>query len=80
MVEPNLWRCGQRDQLAAEVERLRVDNQRLRARVDELAGRPVEIGDGVMFHFPEPAQGVRCGLECVDAAADQRGCDGLLCS
>jgi adenylate cyclase len=48
----------------------------------ELAGRLVEIvhefahrgggrvvkllGDGVMFHFPEPAQGVRCGLELVD--------------
>jgi adenylate cyclase len=30
-------------------------------------GRPVKpLGDGVMFHFPEPAQGVRCGLELVD--------------
>jgi len=39
--------------------------------VHELAhrrgGRPVKLlGDGVMFHFPEPAQGVRCGLELVD--------------
>jgi adenylate cyclase len=48
----------------------------------ELAGRLVEIvhelahryggrlvkllGDGVMFHFPEPGQAVRCGLELVD--------------
>ena len=24
------------------------------------------LGDGVMFHFPDPAQGVRCGLELVD--------------
>ena len=24
------------------------------------------LGDGVMFHFPVPAQGVRCGLELVD--------------
>jgi adenylate cyclase len=30
-------------------------------------GRPVKLlGDGVMFHFPEPAQGVWCGLELVD--------------
>ena len=30
-------------------------------------GRPVKLlGDGAMFHFPEPAQGVRCGLELVD--------------
>jgi adenylate cyclase len=30
-------------------------------------GRPVKVlGDGVMFHFPEPAQGVRCGWELVD--------------
>jgi adenylate cyclase len=30
-------------------------------------GRPVKLlGDGVMFHFPDPAQGVRCGLELVD--------------
>jgi adenylate cyclase len=29
-------------------------------------GRPVKLlGDGVMFHFPEPAQGVLCGLELV---------------
>jgi adenylate cyclase len=36
--------------------------------VHELAhrrgGRPVKLlGDGVMFHFPNPAQAVRCGLE-----------------
>ena len=30
-------------------------------------GRPVKLlGDGVMFHFPDPAQGVWCGLELVD--------------
>lgn len=30
-------------------------------------GRPVKLlGDGVMFHFPEPAQAVLCGLELVD--------------
>jgi adenylate cyclase len=30
-------------------------------------GRPVKLlGDGVMFHFPEPGQAVRCGLELVD--------------
>ena len=30
-------------------------------------GRPVKLlGDGVMFHFPDTAQGVRCGLELVD--------------
>jgi adenylate cyclase len=39
--------------------------------VHELAqrygGRPVKLlGDGVMFHFPEPAQAVQCGLELVD--------------
>jgi len=38
--------------------------------VHELAhrcgGRLVKLlGDGVMFHFPDPAQGVRCGLELV---------------
>ncbi|HEV3497741.1 MAG TPA: adenylate/guanylate cyclase domain-containing protein [Actinomycetes bacterium] len=32
-------------------------------------GRPVKLlGDGVMFHFPDPAQGVLCGLELVDRA------------
>jgi adenylate cyclase len=30
-------------------------------------GRPVKLlGDGVMFHFPDPAEGVLCGLELVD--------------
>ena len=30
-------------------------------------GRPVKLlGDGVMFHFPDPPQGVRCALELVD--------------
>ena len=30
-------------------------------------GRPVKLlGDGVMFHFPEPGQAVRCGLELAD--------------
>jgi adenylate cyclase len=39
--------------------------------VHELAhrhgGRPVKLlGDGVMFHFPDPAQAVLCGLELVN--------------
>jgi adenylate cyclase len=39
--------------------------------VHELArrhgGRPVKLlGDGVMFHFPDPAQAVLCGLELVE--------------
>jgi adenylate cyclase len=39
--------------------------------VHELAhrhgGRPVKLlGDGVMFHFPDPAPAVLCGLELVD--------------
>jgi adenylate cyclase len=30
-------------------------------------GRPVKLlGDGVMFHFPDPPGGVRCGLELVE--------------
>jgi adenylate cyclase len=30
-------------------------------------GRPVKLlGDGVMFHFPDPPQGVGCALELVD--------------
>jgi len=30
-------------------------------------GRPVKLlGDGVMFHFPDPPRGVRCALELVD--------------
>jgi class 3 adenylate cyclase len=28
------------------------------------------LGDGVMFHFAEPAEGVRCALELVDRAPD----------
>ncbi|HEV2872411.1 MAG TPA: adenylate/guanylate cyclase domain-containing protein [Actinomycetota bacterium] len=33
----------------------------------QYGGRPVKLlGDGVMFHFPEPAQAVLCGLELVD--------------
>jgi adenylate cyclase len=43
----------------------------LAARLVEIVhtygGRPVKLlGDGVMFHFPDPAQGVMCGLELVD--------------
>jgi adenylate cyclase len=53
------------DRAAAELAARLVDI------VHELAhrhgGRPVKLlGDGVMFHFPDPAQGVRCGLELVD--------------
>jgi adenylate cyclase len=33
-------------------------------------GKPIKwLGDGVMFHFPEPARGVRCALEMVDGLA-----------
>jgi adenylate cyclase len=36
-------------------------------RAHRYGGRPVKLlGDGVMFHFPDPAQGVLCGLELVD--------------
>jgi adenylate cyclase len=32
-------------------------------------GRPVKwLGDGVMFHFPDPAQAVLCGVEMVEQA------------
>ena len=53
------------DQAAAELA------ARLIEIVHELAhrygGRPVKLlGDGVMFHFPDPAQGVLCGLDLVD--------------
>jgi adenylate cyclase len=35
-------------------------------------GRPVKLlGDGVMFHFPEPARAVLCGLELVASAPEQ---------
>jgi adenylate cyclase len=33
-------------------------------------GKPIKwLGDGVMFHFPEPARGVRSALEMVDGIA-----------
>jgi adenylate cyclase len=52
------------DRVAAELAARLVDV------VYELAhrygGRPVKLlGDGVMFHFPDPAQAVLCGLELV---------------
>ena len=32
-------------------------------------GRPVKwLGDGVMFHFPDPGQAVLCGIEMVEQA------------
>ena len=57
----------QGDRAAAELA------ARLVEIVHELAhrhgGRPVKLlGDGVMFHFPEPAHGVLCALELVDRA------------
>lgn len=34
-------------------------------------GRAVKfLGDGVMFHFPEPGQAVRCGLDLVSRASE----------
>jgi class 3 adenylate cyclase/DNA-binding transcriptional MerR regulator len=53
------------DQAAAELA------ARLVEIVHEFAhrhgGHPVKLlGDGVMFHFPDPAKGVLCGLELVD--------------
>jgi adenylate cyclase len=53
------------DQAAAELA------ARLAEIVHEAAhrhgGRPVKLlGDGVMFHFPDPAQAVLCGLELVE--------------
>jgi class 3 adenylate cyclase len=37
----------------------------------EHGGTPVKyLGDGVMFHFPEPGSGVRAALDMVEGAAD----------
>jgi class 3 adenylate cyclase len=53
------------DRAAAELagRLIEIVHDRAQAR----GGRPVKfLGDGVMFHFPEPAQGVLCALELVD--------------
>lgn len=57
------------DAAAAErVERLNRIVQRISV---QHGGRPVKwLGDGVMFHFPEPASGVKAALEMVAALAD----------
>jgi adenylate cyclase len=57
------------DAAAAErVERLNRIVQRISV---QHGGRPVKwLGDGVMFHFPEPTSGVKAALEMVAALAD----------
>jgi adenylate cyclase len=57
------------DQAAAELAyRLARTVQRISVRH---GGQPVKwLGDGVMFHFPEPAPGVLAALEMVQEAAD----------
>jgi adenylate cyclase len=59
----------QGDTMAAElIERL---NRIVRAISVAHGGRPVKwLGDGVMFHFPEPAGGVTAAVEMVSAVAD----------
>ena len=55
----------QGDQAAAELAAQFVDVVHTVAH--QHGGRPVKLlGDGVMFHFPEPARGVLCGLELVE--------------
>jgi adenylate cyclase len=42
----------------------------VRRRAQEHGGQPVKwLGDGVMFYFPDPAQGVIAALEMVDGVA-----------
>jgi class 3 adenylate cyclase/DNA-binding transcriptional MerR regulator len=53
------------DRAAAELAGRLVEIVHDRAQAH--GGRPVKfLGDGVMFHFPDPAQGVLCALELVD--------------
>jgi adenylate cyclase len=41
--------------------------QLVQARSSRLGGKPVKwLGDGVMFHFPDPGAAVRCMIEMVD--------------
>jgi adenylate cyclase len=41
--------------------------QLVQAESIRFGGRPVKwLGDGVMFHFPDPSQAVRCSLELAD--------------
>jgi adenylate cyclase len=53
------------DQVAAElVGRL---GELVHSRSQRFGGRPVKwLGDGVMFHFPDPGQAVHCSLDLVD--------------
>jgi class 3 adenylate cyclase len=44
----------------------------VRRRSQEHGGRPVKwLGDGVMFYFPEPAEGVLAALDMVDGVATE---------
>jgi adenylate cyclase len=44
----------------------------VRRRSQEHGGRPVKwLGDGVMFHFPDPGQSVLAAIEMVEGAATQ---------
>jgi adenylate cyclase len=52
-------------ELAATVNRL------VRRNSVEHGGKPIKwLGDGVMFHFPDPSPGVRAALEMVGGLAD----------
>ncbi len=57
----------QGDQAAAELAGRLAELVHLESR--RLGGLPVKwLGDGVMFHFPDPGNAVRCSLRMVDAA------------
>lgn len=55
------------DELAADLATRLADVVQIIA--NRHGGRPVKyLGDGVMFHFPDPVESVPCGLELVEAA------------
>jgi len=56
------------DEAAAELAETLADV--VRRRSQEHAGRPVKwLGDGVMFYFPDPGEGVLAALDMVDGVA-----------
>ena len=56
------------DEAAAELAETLADL--VRRRSQEHAGRPVKwLGDGVMFYFPDPGEGVLAALDMVDGVA-----------
>jgi adenylate cyclase len=55
------------DEAAAELATTLASLVRRASR--EYGGEPVKLlGDGVMFHFPEPGKAIACGLELVESA------------